>query len=244
MSPANLVAALLCIWLILSMLEWYNAAKITLRCAVFVFLSLGFLPLGQNGLHYLETQYQRPAKWPHIDGILVLGGAVDIDNSSASGRPEFNDGVDRVLMAVELARYFPKARLVFSGGSPNIIHNQPPDSIEINRFLKNMGYEDFNVIYEEKSRNTYENIKNSYSLLSPKEGENWVLVTSAFHMPRAMAVAQKIGWGLIPYPVDYRGGAGYVFLPFESNTLDNLRASQISLREMIGMAAYKLTGKL
>jgi len=244
LAPANLVAVLLCVWLLAKGFEAFRLARFTLGCAAAIFLLCGFLPTGQNALYYLESQYKQPSAIPgKIDGILVLGGAVDTQGSIISGRPEFTDAVDRVLLAVELARYFPKAKLVFSGGSGNLVNNKRTDSIDMKIFLKNMGYEDFNVIYEDRSRNTYENIINSYSTVTPKKGETWILITSAFHMPRAMAVAEKLGWGLIPYPVDYRSDGGYVLLPSKFDTLDNLRSSQIALREMVGLAAYKLTGK-
>jgi uncharacterized SAM-binding protein YcdF (DUF218 family) len=245
LAPANMVFILIALGLLMG-LKWGEAGRFFVITGFSVLFILGFLPMGQNLLYRLEKQGARPSPMPaHIDGILVLGGAIETRASEISGHPEFNDGAERILSAMELARHHPDAKIVFSGGSGLLIHNERRESQDIALFLKNMGFDTRNVIYEDQSRNTFENIRNTMNLVQPGPRETWLLVTSAYHMPRSMAVARKLGWGgILPYSVDYRSPGRYVLWPTKFDVLDNLDAADLSLREMAGYLAYRQTGKL
>ncbi len=158
--------------------------------------------------------------------------------------PEFNDAVDRVNAALILARQYPSAKIVFSGGSGKLIRSERVDSIDMKIFLKDIGFNNSKVIYEDRSRTTSENLINSENILKPKPGETWLLVTSAWHMPRAMGVAQKLGWGLIPYPVDYRSPGRYQLITQKFDVLENFYMGHLALREFIGILAYRISGKI
>ena len=245
LDPANLIAILLCAALAAFGARWMRAGRGLLLAAFGLLLVFGILPCGQNGLYYLESRVVRPSVIPeNIDGILVLGGAIETLKSARSGQPEFNEGVERVLTAMALARTHPDATILFSGGSNQILGDRHRETAEIAIFLKTMGFDAGNVVYDEKSRNTFENFIYSAQKAGPGKEGNWLLVTSAFHMPRSMAIARKMGWELIPYPVDYRSQGRYLLLPQRLDVLDNLYASKLFLHEMTGLAAYKITGKL
>ena len=242
MAPANLLSASF----ILGWLAGFKSKKVRkffYSAGLGVLLIFGILPMGHNTLHFLESRYQRVYTNPEkVTGILVLGGAIETRASAISGRAEFNDGIERVLAAIELSREYPNARIVFSGGSGYLLRNERKESSDMNSFLNSIGFDQSKVIYEDKSRNTWENIKNSKSKVD--RDSDWILVTSAYHMPRAMGVAHRLKWDVIPYPVDYRSHGRYLALPVKFDVLDNLNAAHLSLREMIGWLAYRVTGKL
>lgn len=245
LDPANLIAILLCAALAAFGARWMKAGRGLLLAAFALLLVFGILPIGHNGLYYLESRVAQPENIPeNIDGILVLGGAVETVKSARSGRTEFNEGVERVLTAMMLARTHPDALILYSGGSNQIFGDRHRETTEIAIFMRAMGFDDRNVVYDEKSRNTFENFVFSAQKAGAKKEGNWLLVTSAFHMPRSMAIARKMGWNLIPYPVDYRSQGRYLLLPHRLDVLDNLYASKLFLHEMTGLAAYKITGKL
>ena len=113
------------------------------------------------------------------------------------------------LAAAALARRFPNARVVFSGGSANLISNDAREADFAGAIFESLGVDKSRLIMERESRNTQENAEFSKALVKPKEGERWVLVTSAFHMPRSVGLFRKAGFAVEPYPVDWRvGGRG------------------------------------
>ena len=76
-------------------------------------------------------------------------------------------------------------------------------------------------------------------LIKPADGERWVLVTSAFHMPRAMASFRRAGWrGITPYPVDFRSAAFRDQISWDLT--EHLRELNIAVKEYLGLAAYGL----
>lgn len=245
LTPANLACVLLGFGVALGM-KWRKAGHRLMVAGGIILLVFGVLPVAPNLLYFLEKQTAQPSPMPdHIDGILVMGGAVESRVSEISGQPEFNDGVDRVLSAMELGYRFPTARIVFSGGSGLLIHNERRESQDIAIFLKNMNFPMDRVLYEDQSRNSFENIRNTMALVEPGKKEVWILVTSAYHMPRSMAVMRKLGWeGILPYPVDWHSPGRYVLWPTKFDVLDNLNAAHLALREMAGYLAYRQTGKL
>ena len=218
---------------------------VLIGAALALLLVFGVLPVGHSMLHHLETRVVQPQTMPaRVDGILVLGGAINTRASQATGQPQFNEGVERVLSTMALARRYPDAKIVFSGGSGLLTGRERTEAVDMKIFLDSMDFDSHNVFYEDQSRNTYENIHNSFTLMKPPPGQVWVLVTSAFHMPRSLAIADKTGWIMVPYPVDYRSHGRYEILPRSFDVLDNLYASHLSSREFIGSLAYSITGKL
>ncbi|MGZ9097841.1 MAG: YdcF family protein [Micavibrio sp.] len=245
LDPANLLAVLFCAALFAFAIRRVRAGRFLLLSSFALLLVFGILPIGHNGLYYLESRNGRPTAMPdQLDGVLILGGAIETQKSGRSGQTEFNEGAERVLSAMALSRDYPDAIFLFSGGSNKLFGSKRSEADEVAIFMEIMGFATKNIAYEEKSRNTFENFQFSFQKIAPEKKENWLLVTSAFHMPRSLAIARKMGWDLIPYPVDYRSQGRYLLLPPKLDVLDNLYASKLFLREMTGFAAYKITGKL
>jgi uncharacterized SAM-binding protein YcdF (DUF218 family) len=141
---------------------------------------------------------------------------------------------------VYLGHRYPDAKLVYSGGgAPFEATFKEADAARM--VLDELGFDTTHVIFERQSRNTYENVVFSKTLLAPKPGETWLLVTSAWHMPRAVAVFQHQGWPVVPYPVDYTTDGHYDFdieLDFNGRMGDTARA----VKEWLGLIAYRIYG--
>ena len=135
----------------------------------------------------------------------MLGGAIDADLSADHGAVVFTRAADRVVEAAALARHYPKARIIFSGGSANLTDG-PREADYAAAIFERLGVAKDRLIMERRSRNTMENAEFSKELAAPKNGERWLLVTSAFHMPRSIGIFRKVGFAVEPYPVDWRIG--------------------------------------
>ena len=97
---------------------------------------------------------------------------------------------------------------------------------------------------ERRSRNTQENAEFSKALVNPKDGERWLLVTSAYHMPRSVGLFRKAGFAVEPYPVDWRVGGASDLLRFAPVAAEGLERTDIAMREWIGLTAYWASGRI
>ncbi len=191
----------------------------------------------------LENRFPRaePLDGP-IDGIIMLGGAVNPPITADRGDPSVNDAAERVLAFADLVRRHPGARAVFTGGSGRLLAQDLKEDGSIRAALLQAGIPEGRVIYETDSRNTWENAVFSRDLVSPRPGERWLLVTSAMHMPRSVGIFRKIGWEVVPYPVDYR--TRHDARPYARFELDrNLPTLDDAVREWIGLLSYRLMGR-
>ena len=244
-SPLNLVFLLLVAGALIAVFSKKTGRSVKVL-GMALFILFGLVPLGPHMLSALENYYDRPATMPEkVDGILVLGGSFETAISAERGVTALNDTAERVTTALALAHQYPQAIIVFSGGNGHLMGGQRTEAQDAAAFLSSIGFDDTNVIYEDQSRNTYENIKFSEDLVLPQEGETWLLVTSAYHIPRALAVARKQGWpGIVPYPVDYRTTGKSPWLPDQFDMLGYMAELQLALHEYLGIAAYQATGKI
>jgi uncharacterized SAM-binding protein YcdF (DUF218 family) len=243
LSPLSLVLVLFILGTACALLSLSRTGLFFFFVAIFIYIVLGLLPVGPDLVATLENKYVRPDKVPEqIAGIVVLGGSFETELSEKRGLPIANARIERVLEGLRLAKMYPKARLVFSGGEASLIPQNHPESKDVASFIKLYGFEvEQPVAYESKSRNTLENMKFTRDLVTPKPGENWLLVTSAFHMQRAMKAAEEAGWkDIIPYPTDYRTD-GEMAEPVQMlNVSRNFYLSDMALHEYAGMLAYDL----
>lgn len=204
----------------------------------------GLSPVGNALMVPLE---QRFPPWderrgaPH--GIVVLGGAVSPDISHARDAVALNEAAERLTVVAAMGQRYPDARIVFSGGSNAIMYGGRPEAEFALRLLESLGVARGRVVAEDKSRNTVENAQFTRALVNPKPGERWVLVTSAYHLPRAVGVFRAAGFPVEAHPVDWRTrGAIDTFRPFLT-VGDGLRRTDTAVREWIGLVAYRLTGR-
>jgi uncharacterized SAM-binding protein YcdF (DUF218 family) len=175
---------------------------------------------------------------------VVLGGAIDERLGSAHGQVELGEGGSRVTEAAVLARRFPDTRLVYTGGSGWAGAEESNEASQARELFIELGIDASRIAIETRSRNTDENARFTAALVKPKRGEVWWLVTSAYHMPRAMGLFEKAGFDVRAYPVDFRGfGDARDFLPGH-DPVREIRQFEVATHEWIGLAGYHLAGKI
>lgn len=244
-SPVHMLVSLgfaLSFWPQIHKRSWSSRlVQLTLGCL----LSILVFPVGNELLVPLETRFPLPAKLPdQVDGIIVLGGAVNEVTSAGQGHLSVNDEAERLMAPVSLLRRYPNARLVLTGGSGSLSPGPLRESDKVRPFWRDAIVDRGQVVYEENSRNTYENAYFTRDLVKPKPGEKWLLVTSAVHMPRSMGLFRKAGFEVIPYPVAFKstGKAGQWYVPRSAATaLGNMEAA---VHEYVGLWVYHLTGRI
>ncbi|WP_049823770.1 YdcF family protein [Bradyrhizobium sp. WSM2254] len=244
MLPINLLVELGILSLVL-MLTRFAALGRKLAVITLVLLALAASsPLGNLLLYPLESRFPAwDASRGAPDGIIVLGGSVDTDLSAAHRTPVVSHAADRLLAAAELARRYPNARIVFTGGTANLVSTESREADYSAPILEGLGIPKERLILERDSRNTWENAIFTKQLVAPKPGERWLLVTSAFHMPRSMGIFRKAGFDVEAYPVDWRMGGRDDLFTFTRVSGDGLARIDVAVREWIGLLTYRVMGR-
>jgi uncharacterized SAM-binding protein YcdF (DUF218 family) len=243
--PSNLLVGVGIIGLILLLSRFASLGRKLVATSMLLLAVCGFSPVGNLLLYPLESRFP---PWGDTrgapDGIIVLGGAIEPDMSAAHGTAVFGPSVDRIIAAAGLAHRYPNARIVFSGGNAGLDSSNPAREADFSEAVfEGFGFSKDRLIIERRSRNTQENAEFSKALVSPKEGERWLLVTSAYHMPRAVGIFRKAGFTVEPYPVDWRtGGRGNLLKPSRF-FIGGLGRIDTALREWMGLIAYRITGR-
>lgn len=215
-----------------------------LGVSLVLFIACGFFPVGEISLRYLENLYERPQVFPeNIDGVIVLGGAISVPLSYSRAQVQLNENGERLTEMIRISRAFPQVRIVFSGGDWGVKDSSHKESELLKILLKNMGFDPSRIEIENQSRNTYENYLYSFRQIQPLPGEKWLLVTSAFHLPRAAAVFNSNGWEVIPYPAGYLTSQDD-FSYFSMDVLGNYYKLHVAVKEFVGIIAYTLTERI
>lgn len=219
------------------------AARYTLAAASTALLIVVVLPVGNALMIPLEQRFPIPAELPRkLDGLILLGGAERPLLTREYHQPALSGAAETLTTFLALARAHPEARLVFAGGSGDPRHQDVSEADTVRMFLRQQGFDPNRVTYERHSRNTYENVAFAKRLVKPRPGQRWVLVTSAYGMPRAVGVFRAADWPVIPYPCDYRVSRHLHLLP-SLYFGDSLATLAMAMHEWVGLAAYYVTGK-
>ena len=210
--------------------------------SVLVTLAIWLLPIGSLLTLPLEDRFPpwTPAQGAPT-GMIVLGGVINPSVSIAHGQVAINGSAERLTSALALAREYPNARIVFSGGNAALIGGRAEGGFAL-RFLKQLGIPSDRITIESKSRDTAENAINCKRLIAPKPGERWLLITSAMHMPRAVGAFREVGFPVVPYPVDYQV-AGWPGCAACRHSRGCTRRT-IAMHEWLGLFAYWLTRRI
>lgn len=241
--PSNLLTAVGLVGLALLLTRFRRLASWLIVTSLVLIAFVGYSPLGRILILPLEDRFPpwNPAQGSP-DGIVVLGGAIAPGISLARGAVALNDSAERITAVAELARRYPNARIIFSGGTAALFNGALEAPLAVKEF-EALGVAHDRITAEEQSRNTIENAVFSRLIAQPKPGERWLLVTSAFHMPRAIAAFRAAGFPVEAYPVDWRTrGPIDATAPFISMT-DGLRMTDFAVHEWVGLLVYRLTGQ-
>jgi uncharacterized SAM-binding protein YcdF (DUF218 family) len=244
MMPSNLLMAIGLIGLVLLFTRFRRLASWLIVTSLVLIAAVGYSPLGRILLLPLEERFPPwNASRAAPDGIVVLGGAISPDISVARGVVALNGSAERLTVAVELAHRYPNARIIFTGGTASLDPTAPLEAPLAVKEFEALGVPHERITAEEQSRNTIENAVFSRLLADPKPGERWLLVTSASHMPRAIAAFRAAGFAVEAYPVNWhtrgRSDAAELFMSFAGG----LAMTDHAVHEWMGLVAYWLTGK-
>jgi uncharacterized SAM-binding protein YcdF (DUF218 family) len=201
-------------------------------------------PLGKLLVYQLEARFPPWDAEGAPDGIVVLGGPIDADLSAAHGGAVVSSAGDRIVAAAVLAHRYPNARVMYSGGSANLVSTDAKEADYAAQLFEGLGISKARLLMERQARNTHENAEFSKAMAAPKPGERWLLVTSAFHMPRSVGLFRKAGFNVEPYPVDWRISRGADVLTLSTVAGDGFMRVDLAVREWMGLIAYWATGKI
>ena len=242
-APGNLVFLGLLIGTALIWTKWRGLGRVLVTAVTVSCTLIAVLPLSDWAVAPLEDRFPQPATLPdRITGIITLGGMVNPKLTKERRQVALMAGAERLTEFVALARRYPDAQLVFTGGSGSLRTPDLKEAPAARQFLVSLGFDAARVLFEDRSRNTYENATLTRKLVNPTPGDRWILITSALHMPRSVGVFRATGWNVIPYPVDYLTEGRRGFRPrFDFQSGVSMLA--IAAREWIALVVYRMVGR-
>lgn len=243
-KPSNLIVIAIIVAGALRLLGLRRSSRALLFTALAALVVFGLLPIGNWLILPLENQFERTTP-STVAGIIILSGAVNPAISLSRGTLDFTDAAERYHATVILARRYPNARIVVTGGDsgPRVAGQDGQPAVL--QLLEQFGVDGGRVAFESQSRTTYENAVFTKKMIDPSPGETWLLVTSAHHMPRAMGVFRALGWEVAPYPVDYRSTNEYTLgLHVYVSVGSRLAKLDVAVNEWVALIVYRLLGRL
>ncbi|MGH6977189.1 MAG: YdcF family protein [Stellaceae bacterium] len=195
-------------------------------------------PLAALPLVPLESRFPELHTLPDkVDGIILLGGAVDPERTAEYGQVALNRSAARVTETLRLARHYPAVRIVLSGGVGGLLNEPTTEAAATAQLLTELGVAPSRLVIEDRSRTTHENAVFSKRIADPKPGEVWILVTSADHMPRAVGCFRQIGWPVVPDPVDFEA-----VRRLHISLAGGLDSIGVAAHEWLGLVFYRIAG--
>jgi uncharacterized SAM-binding protein YcdF (DUF218 family) len=246
-EPGSLLLAIWVLGVALLYTPWWRKGRRLVFIAAAVTIAVATLPIGQAAIKPIEDRFAPLSVMPNqVEGVIVLGGVIDEYVIGKRGIPKSLSaaGSPKLDAFLEVTRRYPTARHVFSGGSITLIRNRDTEADVVRRIFARLGVDTTKIVWEDRSRSTWENAVFSYELLKPEAGQSWIIITSGRHMPRAVGAFRKAGWtGLIPFPVDF--ATDYELSEFTAQFRLGANLSDLSeaIREYVGLTAYYLSGR-
>src|SRR3974390_681703 len=242
--PSNLLALIGLAGIALLFTRFARAGRRLLAASVILIVAIGVLPVGTALILPLEERFPQwdPAQGTPT-GIIVLGGVISPEISAARGQISLAEAAERVTVAVELARKYPSARIVFSGGNGSLFSGPSEADFAVS-FFERLGVPRDRITLETQSRNTTENAVFTKRLIAPNPGEHWLLVTSALQMPRAIGAFRQAGFPVEAYPVDYQTDGWKDLWSFPGSLMGGINRLNTAVHEWLGLLAYWITGRI
>lgn len=246
-APSNVLVSLIFLGSLLLFTRWRGKGRAMVLMSGLGLAVMGFSPLGIWLARPLENRFpMQGQEMVAPTGILVLGGSIDqVTTAARGGQVTLAAAPSRITEAVALAHRYPQARLVFTGGSNALLRADALGEAEAAaKLFVELGIARERITIENQSRNTYENAILTKGLVQPKPGERWLLVTSAWHMPRSIGIFRRAGFPVVPYPTDFetRNTERELWRPIlpASRGLDLVDKMA---REWLGLLAYRVGGR-
>jgi uncharacterized SAM-binding protein YcdF (DUF218 family) len=240
-SPANVILFALIVGFAAHTAPWRRMRRFgrgVLGLTIAVSIVLAVLPIGGWLLRPLEDRFPAVIDPPaRVDGIVLLGGAIDMARSADRPGVALGNYAERVTEFVGLARQYPDAKLIFTGGSGLLFDQIHREADYMGPLLATLGIDPGRLLLDRDARNTHENAVNALALAQPQPGEVWLLVTSAFHMPRSIGAFRRAGWTITAYPVDYVTGTEETF-HLNLDYAGGLSQTSFAIHEWLGLLAY------
>lgn len=249
LQPSTLIALLSGYGAILIWTGWARWGRRFVSIGAILLLVVGLSPLGNALILPLEDRFPRADldRPPAPAGLIILGGAENRLVGGARKAPTLNEAGERLLEGAILAQRFPDAKVAFSGGDAGILYKSDSEAQGAADILTRLGVSRDRLILEANARDTYEN---AIYLKKELEGEGafgrdarWLLITSAYHMPRSIGAFRQAGFDVEPWPVDYRTRGRQDFSKPFDKVSEGLRRVDTATREWVGLLAYWLTGR-
>lgn len=246
-APSNVLIGFGLLGALMLFTRWHRGGRRFVILAALGLAICGFSPLGIWLARPLENRFPvQSQEMAPPAGILVLGGSIDqLTTAARGGQVTLGAAPGRITEAVALARRYPEARLVFSGGSAALLRSDATDEAQAAaKLFRELGIAPERITIERESRNTFENAVLTRAIVQPRPGERWLLVTSAWHMPRSVGIFRQAGWEVVAYPTDFetRNVDRELWRPIlpASRGLDLVDRMA---REWLGLLAYRAGGR-
>jgi len=244
LKPSNILMFMILFSVVAYLFKKRRLARILFGMSACGLLFITLLPVGNWAITPLDNRFPRDLP-QSVDGIIILSGSVNPTYTASRGSVSFTAAAERYIVALQLARRYPDAQLLISGGDTRAGEPLADGESLIERVLVDLGLDRDRLIVEADSTNTYENAVFSKRLIQPRADQNWLLITSAHHMPRAVGVFRHVGWATIhPYPVDYNS-VGYYGLGLHVFITAGGRLAKldVAMKEWTGLLMYWLLGR-
>ena len=241
--PSNLLITLALVGVALMGTKLARTGRRLVVVCLILLATIGLLPVGTALQLVLEERFPPwDAARGAPDGIIVLGGGIVSDLSAARGQAVFGRSGERLTAIAALAQRYPAARIVFTGGSSNLLFRDAIEADYALAVLQQLGVARERIVLEIRARNTAENATFTAALVNPQPGQRWLLVTSAAHMPRAVGAFRRAGFPVEAYPVDWRT-SGLQDLMSIGPFAGGLRRADAAVYEWAGLVVYWITGR-
>lgn len=241
LSPLVWVFALL-IYSFFTKIE-IRAKKLRIASLIIIFITGNSFLVDELFRAYETTTIDHDLTQTHYGGAIVLGGIGDID--LRQNKIDFKMSGDRLFQTLRLYKLGRIDKIIFTGGSGSIEFPEKREGKFVRKYLNEIQIADSALIIENESKNTYENAVFTKKILdSMNYNSNLLLVTSAYHMPRSLAVFKKAGYtNITPYVTNRVSGIrrytfDHLFIP----NIDAMFNLQLLLHEWIGYMVYKIKG--
>lgn len=246
LQPSSVIALML--FAGVALLAWTSRRRLGLGLALgglALLVVAGLTPLGNALVIPLEQRFPplgRDAVADDVAGLIILGGAEDSWVTGPAAGLGLNEAAERFTEAARLALAHPRLKVVFTGGVGRLWGGGVSAAEPVREFLAELGVARERIVLEGVSRNTRENATLTAAVLGAKPGERWLLVTSAYHMPRAVGVFRRVGLDVVAFPVDFRTRGNADLTRFFPSITAGLERVDLAAKEWIGLVGYRLAG--